>query len=469
MTPPPLAAAPPWIAPIEQALRLATAGVMILVDQAGPGVLPVLLRRLLPLYPDLEVLFSAVQLGTVAEGSVVILCPDPSEAAWLNLNRPLLSQRALRVILFCDTETAIALNRQAPDFFDWISRRVVAPTVAPPHAVAGLRGRYAGRDDLGRLALAHRPGVLAGLAGMDPKALDCCAQLLERGVAEEELIATLQEAEDLRTWWSQKLEPGTRSAESPRGGALKGALRQSDQSEELHARQLLLLAETLFSQGRYDEAAQVLAQSGSKGLSLVLQARLDLRQGQRERARALWDRCCAALAGSAAAPTPEHSGALWVNTDGPGLDTALQIVQALLEVRKGGSGAWTWQVLEHRAALTPPRLLHVVPDPDGPLLFHPGEPGRWDAKLRLVVLHARTPPDRHWLARLGSFGARLVLHVPLGDEALVRRALRDLYRALGEERPLQAAQRVVALSKQRGTAQEDQPRLYLPIGVPLRS
>lgn len=150
MTPPPLAAAPPWIAPIEQALRLATAGVMILVDQAGPGVLPVLLRRLLPLYPDLEVLFSAVQLGTVAEGSVVILCPDPSEAAWLNLNRPLLSQRALRVILFCDTETAIALNRHAPDFFDWISRRVVAPTVAPPHAVAGLRA----------LALARQVGAV---------------------------------------------------------------------------------------------------------------------------------------------------------------------------------------------------------------------------------------------------------------------------------------------------------------------
>ena len=80
------------MAPLEQALRLSVAGVVLLVDGAGPGLLPALLRRLLPGYPDLEVLFSALPLATVEEGRVVILCPDPGEAAWLNLNRPLLTE-----------------------------------------------------------------------------------------------------------------------------------------------------------------------------------------------------------------------------------------------------------------------------------------------------------------------------------------------------------------------------------------
>lgn len=517
----------------------------------------------------------------------------------------------------------------------------------PPFEVPGwwaLHGRFAGRDALGQLSRARRPGVLAGLCGMEPEALDCCARLLARGVEEAQLIMALREAEDpgaalarlllvdwgaverasapppqLRAWfldprvtrarrarWA-RLEKATRSMEavSPQDAALcaadlvaqrplaprfaeddglwplgeillrlyapaqqdvrwlAAAARQAGatdiakrwdrarplpfwhprptskpwrrQEQRLRAQMqiadeqpygydvdqalLLLLdralalrgvgepkealsplgtallleprldvlrelADVQLSQGRYDEAAHALARAGSAGFKLAapedlgpeaaLQARLELRLGRRERAQALWSGCCAALARGKDAPTPGRRGALFVNLEGPGLDAALLIVKSLQEVRETRPAAWAWQVLEHRTTFPSPQsegaapalsILHVMPDADGPLLFSPGEPERWDAQLRLVVLHARTPPDRHWLARLGSFGEHLLLHIPSGDEVVVRCALLELYGALDKSGPLQAARRVVRRSEQRGTAERDRPRLYLPPGA----
>lgn len=48
-------------------------------------------------------------------------------------------------MLFCDTETSVALARQAVDFFDWISHRVECPSRPPRYAVAGLRCALAAR------------------------------------------------------------------------------------------------------------------------------------------------------------------------------------------------------------------------------------------------------------------------------------------------------------------------------------
>ncbi|WP_434391757.1 tetratricopeptide repeat protein [Melittangium boletus] len=81
----------------------------------------------------------------VPHGSTQVLVPRVEDADWLNINRPLFAQRELRVVLFCDTETTIALAQRAVDFFDWISHRVECPVRPPRFAVAGIRTALAVR------------------------------------------------------------------------------------------------------------------------------------------------------------------------------------------------------------------------------------------------------------------------------------------------------------------------------------
>ncbi|ATB29409.1 hypothetical protein MEBOL_002858 [Melittangium boletus DSM 14713] len=75
----------------------------------------------------------------VPHGSTQVLVPRVEDADWLNINRPLFAQRELRVVLFCDTETSIALAQRAVDFFDWISHRVECPKQPPRFSVSGIR------------------------------------------------------------------------------------------------------------------------------------------------------------------------------------------------------------------------------------------------------------------------------------------------------------------------------------------
>lgn len=67
---------------------------------------------------------------------------------WLNLNRPVLADRRLNVVLWCQSGAAGALAHRAPDFFDWISVRIDCPHAAAAHAVAevkrAIRARAAG-------------------------------------------------------------------------------------------------------------------------------------------------------------------------------------------------------------------------------------------------------------------------------------------------------------------------------------
>lgn len=81
----------------------------------------------------------------VPHGATLVLVPRAEDADWLNINRPVFAQRELRVVLFCDTGTTVALARQAVDFFDWISHRVECPNHPPRFAVAGIRCALAAR------------------------------------------------------------------------------------------------------------------------------------------------------------------------------------------------------------------------------------------------------------------------------------------------------------------------------------
>ncbi|MFY0527711.1 tetratricopeptide repeat protein [Archangium gephyra] len=134
-----------WLEPLKLALGLSRSGLLLLVDHARPELLGELVRALLPEHPELEVHTEVQRMLEVPHGSTLVLVPRAEDADWLNINRPVFAQRELRVVLFCDTETTVALARRAVDFFDWISHRVECPSGTPRFAIAGIRCALAAR------------------------------------------------------------------------------------------------------------------------------------------------------------------------------------------------------------------------------------------------------------------------------------------------------------------------------------
>lgn len=83
------------------------------------------------------------RLAELPPGATVILALPPSisddDLDWLNLNRPVVSDLRLSVVLWCEDGAAASLARRAPDFFDWISARVDCPSAPAAHAVADVK------------------------------------------------------------------------------------------------------------------------------------------------------------------------------------------------------------------------------------------------------------------------------------------------------------------------------------------
>lgn len=126
-------------------MRLTRAGILIHVDQALPHYLGGLVRALLDEYPDIEVLTDVRAAADAPVGSVLVLVPKAEDADWLNLQRPIFSQRQLKAILFCDRATTLALAERAVDFFDWVSQHHDCPQGPSPYAMFGLRRAFAAK------------------------------------------------------------------------------------------------------------------------------------------------------------------------------------------------------------------------------------------------------------------------------------------------------------------------------------
>lgn len=113
------------------------------MDYALPERLGELVRALLGEHPDVEVLTDVKAAVDATEGSVLVLVPKAEDAEWLNLRRPIFAQRQLKVVLFCDRGTTLALSERAVDFFDWVSQHHDCPQGPPLHAVFGFRSAVA--------------------------------------------------------------------------------------------------------------------------------------------------------------------------------------------------------------------------------------------------------------------------------------------------------------------------------------
>lgn len=84
-----------------------------------------------PEAPCVRVCVSPHELLEVPVGARVVLLNAVRAAEWLNLNRPVVSERGLAMFLWLTTDEWTELRAAAPDFVDWVSHRVVVPRFGP--------------------------------------------------------------------------------------------------------------------------------------------------------------------------------------------------------------------------------------------------------------------------------------------------------------------------------------------------
>ncbi|HEX3479817.1 MAG TPA: tetratricopeptide repeat protein [Kofleriaceae bacterium] len=122
---------------------------LTLVDHAAPSRLREAYLRLRARDPATDLIVDVQRLAELPSGITVILAMTPSITPdaldWLNLNRPLVADRRLNIVLWCEGDAAAVLARGAPDFFDWISARVDCPPAPAAFAVADVKAAIRAR------------------------------------------------------------------------------------------------------------------------------------------------------------------------------------------------------------------------------------------------------------------------------------------------------------------------------------
>jgi tetratricopeptide (TPR) repeat protein len=88
--------------------------------------------------PVVRVALGPSDLLAAPIGARVIVVQPERLAGWLNENRPVVTQRRLTVLLWCEAERVAALRRDAPDFLDWVSHRVEVPPTTPAYVAAAI-------------------------------------------------------------------------------------------------------------------------------------------------------------------------------------------------------------------------------------------------------------------------------------------------------------------------------------------
>ena len=142
---------------------------LTLVDNAARGRLREAYLRLRSRDRTSDVIVDVRKLADLPQGTTVILALKPpidnDSLDWLNLNRPLIADRQLNIVLWCEDDAASVLAQRAPDFFDWISARVDCPPAYAAHAVARVKRAICARASG---IVWNGPGLEATLAIVRP-------------------------------------------------------------------------------------------------------------------------------------------------------------------------------------------------------------------------------------------------------------------------------------------------------------
>jgi hypothetical protein len=128
-----------WLRQVRRWLHLGHKGVLVMIRDAQLAQLRPLVRTLESVDPSLTVTGNAAELLACSKGALVLLIVNARDLGWLNLNRPIFEQRALRVVLWVEPELSGRLKFESPDLHDWISHFVPCPEGVPEFAVEGLR------------------------------------------------------------------------------------------------------------------------------------------------------------------------------------------------------------------------------------------------------------------------------------------------------------------------------------------
>jgi hypothetical protein len=144
-----LSVEPHWFDKVVVAIELSAHGVLTLVDHASPSRLREAFLRLRAHDQATDLIVDAQRLAELRPNTTVILAVTPSISAdvldWLNLNRPLVADRRLNIVLWCEADAAAVVARGAPDFFDWISARVDCPPAPAAFAIADVKAAMCAR------------------------------------------------------------------------------------------------------------------------------------------------------------------------------------------------------------------------------------------------------------------------------------------------------------------------------------
>jgi hypothetical protein len=112
--------------------------VIIGLEGAHPACAGPLVELLLEDGAPVRACFAARELLDVPEDARVVLLHAARDAEFLNIVRPVVSERRLRVLVWLQQGDRRELSRRARDFLDWMQESVTIPDFAPPYAVQAL-------------------------------------------------------------------------------------------------------------------------------------------------------------------------------------------------------------------------------------------------------------------------------------------------------------------------------------------
>jgi integrase len=121
----------PWLTEIRTILRLSRGGVLVGLYGAHSGVVRPLVEALEDGSDPLVIAFSVTDLLDAPAGARVVLLDALRDPDGLNLVRPVVVERGLRVFVWLYPGELGQLRRRAPDFVDWMQRSVDIPVFLP--------------------------------------------------------------------------------------------------------------------------------------------------------------------------------------------------------------------------------------------------------------------------------------------------------------------------------------------------
>ena len=130
---------PAWLARIRRILRLNEGGVIIGLDGAHPACAGPLIEVLQEDGAPVRVCFAARELLDVPEDARVVLLHAARDAEQLNMMRPVVSERRLRLFVWLRPGDRRELSQRARDFLDWMQESVDVPELIPGYAQEALR------------------------------------------------------------------------------------------------------------------------------------------------------------------------------------------------------------------------------------------------------------------------------------------------------------------------------------------